>query len=48
MSDDWTGRYRLQLHAGFSTFRRGENLIAVVPRFSMTAAGDWSDTRLPL
>lgn len=29
-------------------FRRGENLIAVVPRFSMTVNGDWSDTRLPL
>ena len=29
-------------------FRRGENLIAVVPRFSMTVNGDWGDTRLPL
>jgi (1->4)-alpha-D-glucan 1-alpha-D-glucosylmutase len=29
-------------------FRRGENLIAVVPRFTMTLAGDWADTRLPL
>ncbi|HLW25268.1 MAG TPA: malto-oligosyltrehalose synthase [Steroidobacteraceae bacterium] len=29
-------------------FRRGENLIAVVPRFSMTLKGDWQDTRLPL
>ena len=29
-------------------FRRGENLIAVVPRFNMTVNGDWSDTRLPL
>ena len=29
-------------------FRRGENLIAVVPRFTMTLAGDWGDTRLPL
>jgi (1->4)-alpha-D-glucan 1-alpha-D-glucosylmutase len=29
-------------------FRRGENLIAVVPRFSMTVSGDWGDTRLPL
>jgi (1->4)-alpha-D-glucan 1-alpha-D-glucosylmutase len=29
-------------------FRRGENLIAVVPRFTLTLAGDWSDTRLPL
>ena len=29
-------------------FRRGENLIAVVPRFTMTLGGEWSDTRLPL
>jgi (1->4)-alpha-D-glucan 1-alpha-D-glucosylmutase len=29
-------------------FRRGENLIAVVPRFTMTLAGEWGDTRLPL
>jgi (1->4)-alpha-D-glucan 1-alpha-D-glucosylmutase len=29
-------------------FRRGENLIAVVPRFTMTLGGDWGDTRLPL
>jgi len=29
-------------------FRRGENLIAAVPRFTMTVAGDWGDTRLPL
>jgi (1->4)-alpha-D-glucan 1-alpha-D-glucosylmutase len=29
-------------------FRRGENLIAVVPRFSMTVNGDWGDTRLAL
>src|SRR5208283_2962967 len=29
-------------------FRRGENLIAVVPRFSMTVNGIWDDTRLPL
>jgi (1->4)-alpha-D-glucan 1-alpha-D-glucosylmutase len=29
-------------------FRRGENLIAVVPRFTLTLGGDWSDTRLPL
>jgi (1->4)-alpha-D-glucan 1-alpha-D-glucosylmutase len=29
-------------------FRRGENLIAVVPRFNMTLAGEWGDTRLPL
>jgi (1->4)-alpha-D-glucan 1-alpha-D-glucosylmutase len=29
-------------------FMRGENLIALVPRFSMTVNGDWGDTRLPL
>jgi (1->4)-alpha-D-glucan 1-alpha-D-glucosylmutase len=29
-------------------FRRGENLIAVVPRFTLSLGGDWSDTRLPL
>jgi (1->4)-alpha-D-glucan 1-alpha-D-glucosylmutase len=29
-------------------FRRGENLIGVVPRFTMALAGDWGDTRLPL
>jgi (1->4)-alpha-D-glucan 1-alpha-D-glucosylmutase len=29
-------------------FRRGENLIAVVPRFTLTLGGDWDDTRLPL
>ena len=29
-------------------FRRGENLIAVVPRFTSTLGGHWSDTRLPL
>jgi (1->4)-alpha-D-glucan 1-alpha-D-glucosylmutase len=29
-------------------FRRGETLIAVVPRFTMTVKGDWGDTRLPL
>lgn len=29
-------------------FRRGENLIAVVPRFTMSVANDWGDTRLPL
>jgi (1->4)-alpha-D-glucan 1-alpha-D-glucosylmutase len=29
-------------------FRRGENLIAAVPRFTMTLGGEWSDTRLPL
>lgn len=29
-------------------FRRGENLIGVVPRFTMTLGGEWGDTRLPL
>jgi len=29
-------------------FRRGENLIAAVPRFTLTLGGDWGDTRLPL
>ena len=29
-------------------FRRGENLICVVPRFTLTLAGAWEDTRLPL
>ena len=29
-------------------FRRGENLIAVVPRFTLSLGGEWSDTRLPL
>ncbi|HSY94476.1 MAG TPA: malto-oligosyltrehalose synthase [Steroidobacteraceae bacterium] len=37
------------MHLGrLLAFRRGENLIAVVPRFTMTLGGDWSDTRLPL
>ena len=29
-------------------FRRGDNLIAVVPRFTLSVNGDWGDTRLPL
>jgi (1->4)-alpha-D-glucan 1-alpha-D-glucosylmutase len=29
-------------------FRRGDNLIAVVPRFTMTLGGAWGDTRLTL
>jgi (1->4)-alpha-D-glucan 1-alpha-D-glucosylmutase len=29
-------------------FRRGDNLIAVVPRFTMTLDGAWGDTRLTL
>jgi (1->4)-alpha-D-glucan 1-alpha-D-glucosylmutase len=29
-------------------FRRGENLIAVVPRFTLSVKGEWGNTRLPL
>jgi maltooligosyltrehalose synthase len=29
-------------------FRRGENLIAVVPRLATSLRGEWGDTRLPL
>ena len=29
-------------------FRRGDNLIAIVPRFTLTVGGDWGDTRIPL
>jgi (1->4)-alpha-D-glucan 1-alpha-D-glucosylmutase len=29
-------------------FRRGENLLAVVPRFTLSVQGEWGDTRLPL
>ncbi|HTC44415.1 MAG TPA: malto-oligosyltrehalose synthase [Steroidobacteraceae bacterium] len=29
-------------------FRRGENLIAVVPRLTLSIGGRWEDTRLPL
>jgi (1->4)-alpha-D-glucan 1-alpha-D-glucosylmutase len=29
-------------------FRRGENLIAVVPRLTLSITGQWEDTRLPL
>jgi (1->4)-alpha-D-glucan 1-alpha-D-glucosylmutase len=29
-------------------FRRGENLIAVVPRFTLSLNGEWGDTQLPL
>jgi (1->4)-alpha-D-glucan 1-alpha-D-glucosylmutase len=28
--------------------RRGDELIAAVPRFGMSVAGDWQDTQLPL
>ena len=34
--------------ASLLAFRRGENLIAVVPRFIMSLGGEWNDTRLPL
>jgi (1->4)-alpha-D-glucan 1-alpha-D-glucosylmutase len=37
------------MHLGnLLAFRRGDNLIAVVPRFNMTVKDDWGDTRLPL
>jgi len=37
------------LHLGnLLAFRRGDNLIAVVPRFTMSVNGDWGDTNLPL
>jgi (1->4)-alpha-D-glucan 1-alpha-D-glucosylmutase len=37
------------MHLGrLLAFRRGDNLIAVVPRLTMALAGDWGDTRLPL
>jgi len=29
-------------------FRRGENMIAVVPRLTLSIANEWEDTRLPL
>ena len=29
-------------------FRRGDNLIAIVPRFTLTLGGEWGNTRLPL
>jgi (1->4)-alpha-D-glucan 1-alpha-D-glucosylmutase len=29
-------------------FKRGENLVTVVPRFNLTMRGEWGDTRLPL
>jgi (1->4)-alpha-D-glucan 1-alpha-D-glucosylmutase len=34
--------------ASLLAFRRGENLIAVVPRFIMSLGGEWNDTLLPL
>jgi (1->4)-alpha-D-glucan 1-alpha-D-glucosylmutase len=54
-SDDFSAQSRYQplvaqgSHLGrLLAFRRGENLIAVVPRFTQTLAGEWGDTRLPL
>jgi len=53
--EDFSDRSRYQplvaqgRHLGrLFAFRRGENLIAVVPRFTLTLDGDWGDTRLPL
>jgi len=34
--------------ANLFAFRRGENLIAVVPRLTLSIANQWEDTRLPL
>ena len=54
-SDDFSAAAKYQplvaqgSHLGrLLAFRRGENLIAVVPRFTMTLSGEWGDTRLPL
>ena len=54
-SDDFSAASKYQplvaqgSHLGrLLAFRRGENLIAAVPRFTLTLAGDWADTRLPL
>jgi (1->4)-alpha-D-glucan 1-alpha-D-glucosylmutase len=54
-SEDFSAQSRYQplvaqgTHLGrLLAFRRGENLIAVVPRFTRTLAGEWGDTRLPL
>jgi (1->4)-alpha-D-glucan 1-alpha-D-glucosylmutase len=53
--DDFSDRSKYQplvaqgTHLGrLFAFRRGENLIAVVPRFTLTLGGEWGDTRLPL
>jgi (1->4)-alpha-D-glucan 1-alpha-D-glucosylmutase len=55
MAEDFSNRSKYQplvaqgAHLGnVLAFRRGENLIAVVPRFTMSVKGDWGDTRLPL
>jgi (1->4)-alpha-D-glucan 1-alpha-D-glucosylmutase len=54
-TDDFSAQSRYQplvaqgSHLGrLLAFRRGENLIAAVPRFTQTLAGEWGDTRLPL
>jgi (1->4)-alpha-D-glucan 1-alpha-D-glucosylmutase len=54
-TDDFSAQSRYQplvaqgSHLGrLLAFRRGENLIAVVPRFTHTLGGEWGDTRLPL
>jgi (1->4)-alpha-D-glucan 1-alpha-D-glucosylmutase len=54
-TEDFSARSRYQplvaqgSHLGqLLAFRRGENVIAVVPRFTHTLAGEWGDTRLPL
>ncbi|MDP8986341.1 MAG: malto-oligosyltrehalose synthase [Pseudomonadota bacterium] len=53
--EDFSDRSKYQplvaqgIHLGnLLAFRRGENLIAVVPRFTMSVSGDWGDTCLPL
>jgi (1->4)-alpha-D-glucan 1-alpha-D-glucosylmutase len=55
LADDFKADSKYQPLVGQGThlgnllaFRRGDNLIAVVPRFNMTIKGDWGDTRLPL
>ena len=54
-TDDFSAQSRYQplvaqgSHLGrLLAFRRGENLIAVVPRLTQTLADEWGDTRLPL
>jgi (1->4)-alpha-D-glucan 1-alpha-D-glucosylmutase len=54
-TDDFSAQSRYQplvaqgSHLGrLLAFRRGENLIAVVPRLTRTLVGEWGDTRLPL
>jgi (1->4)-alpha-D-glucan 1-alpha-D-glucosylmutase len=54
-ADDFSAASKYQplvaqgMHLGrLLAFRRGENLIAVVPRLTMALSGDWGDTRLPM